>query len=84
MVYSRRLKQKDPRVVEETYNYFAGKFSLPPRVGRDGMLNALSLISERTPGVKAEANLEQFVDESVIDELEKEGFFTKLARSPGK
>jgi len=83
-VYAKRLKQRDAKVIEETYNYFAGKFSFPPRLDRDGMLNALSLVSERSPGVKSEAQPEQFVDESVLDELEREGFFTKVQGGSGK
>jgi NitT/TauT family transport system substrate-binding protein len=83
-VYAKRLRQRDAKVIEETYNYFAGKFSFPPRLDRGGMLNALSLVSQRSPGVKSEAQPEQFVDESVLDELEKEGFFTRVQRGSGK
>lgn len=83
-VYSSRLKQKNPRVIEETYNYYAGKFSLPPRVSQEGLSNALSLISQRTPGMKGEVNLGEFIEEGIIDELEKEGFFNKLQRGSGK
>jgi len=83
-VYAKRLRQRDAKVIEETYNYFAGKFSFPPRLVRAGMVNALSLIAQRSPGGKSELQPERFVDESVLDELEKEGFFTKLQRSSGK
>jgi len=83
-VYAKRLRQRDAKVVEETYNYFAGKFAFPPRLDRAGMVNALSLIAQRSPGGKSELQPERFVDESVLDELEKEGFFTKLQRSSGK
>lgn len=82
-VYAKRLMQRDPRVVEETYNYFADKFSFPPRLDRDGLNNALSLVSPRAPGAKPEPRLEQFFDGSLLDELESEGFFSKLKR-PGK
>ncbi|MBI4523412.1 MAG: ABC transporter substrate-binding protein [Deltaproteobacteria bacterium] len=80
-VYARRLRQRDPKVIEETYGYFAGKFSFPPRLDRSGMVNALSLISQRSPGGKSELQPEQFIDESVLDELESEGFFNKVKRS---
>jgi len=77
-VYANRLKQQDSKVLDATYDYFAPKFSFPPRIERDGIRNALQLVSDRDREAKGEINLEQFVDESVIDELEREGFFKKL------
>ena len=76
-VYANRLKQQDSKVLDATYDYFAPKFSFPPRIERDGIRNALQLVSDRDREAKGEINLEQFVDESVIDELEREGFFKK-------
>jgi ABC-type nitrate/sulfonate/bicarbonate transport system substrate-binding protein len=76
-VYAKRLKTQNAKVLEETYRYYAGKFSLPPRIRRDGMQNALALIGEKGP--TASIDLEQFIDESVIDELEREGFYSKLS-----
>jgi ABC-type nitrate/sulfonate/bicarbonate transport system substrate-binding protein len=77
-VYGKRLKQQDSKVLEATYDYFAPKFSFPPRVERDGIRNALEIVSDRERDAKGEVNVEQFIDERVIDELEKEGFFKKL------
>jgi hypothetical protein len=77
-VYAKRLKQQDAKVLDATYEYFAPKFSFPPRVERDGIRNALELVSDRDRDAKAESNLEQLIDERVIDELEREGFFKKL------
>jgi hypothetical protein len=77
-VYANRLKQQDSKVIGETYDYFSPKFSFPPRVERDGIRNALELVSARDREAKGEINLEQFIDENLIDELEREGFFKKL------
>jgi ABC-type nitrate/sulfonate/bicarbonate transport system substrate-binding protein len=77
-VYANRLKQQDSKVLEATYDYFAPKFSFPPRIERDGIRNALELVSDRDREAKGEINVEQFVDERVTDELEREGFFKKL------
>jgi ABC-type nitrate/sulfonate/bicarbonate transport system substrate-binding protein len=77
-VYAKRLKQQDSKVLDPTYDYFAPKFSFPPRVERDGIRNALELVSDRDRDAKGEINVEQFIDERVIDELEREGFFKKL------
>jgi NitT/TauT family transport system substrate-binding protein len=77
-VYAKRLKQQDPKIIEATHQYYAPKFSYPPRFDRSGVRNALDLISQRNPEARGDINVEQFIDESVIDELEKEGFFKKL------
>jgi len=77
-VYRKRLKQQDPKIVEATYQYYAPKFSYPPRVERNGIRTALELIGQRNTDIKADGNADQFVDQSVIDELEREGFFKKL------
>ncbi|HEX9444057.1 MAG TPA: ABC transporter substrate-binding protein [Candidatus Binatia bacterium] len=77
-VYTKRLKQPDSKVIEETYDYFAPKFAFPPRIERDGIRNALELVGDRDREAKREINIEQFIDESLIDELEREGFFKKL------
>jgi ABC-type nitrate/sulfonate/bicarbonate transport system substrate-binding protein len=77
-VYAHRLKQQDSQVLDATYDYFAPKFSFPPRVGLDGLRNALELVGARDREAKGEINVEQFVDESLIDELEREGYFKKL------
>jgi hypothetical protein len=47
-------------------------------VDRGGINNALELVRQGFE-VKGEINLGQFLDESVIDELEREGFFKKLS-----
>jgi ABC-type nitrate/sulfonate/bicarbonate transport system substrate-binding protein len=83
-VYANRLRQQEPKIVEGTYNYFAPKFSFPPRVDPEGLRNALRFIAERTPAAAAEGNLERIYDPSLLNELEKEGFFSKLARSSGR
>ena len=77
-VLSKRLRQKNPKVVEETYQYFARKFSFPTRVSQDGLRNTLELLSQRTPGAKIDMNVSRYLDESTLDELEREGFFKRL------
>ena len=79
-VYTKRLKQKNPEVIKETYDYYAGKFSLPPRAEREGLRNAAGLM-----GQGKVVEVEQFLDESVIEELEREGFYKKLvAKAAGR
>ena len=83
-VYAARLKQQDSKVIEQTYSYFAPKFSFPPRVDPNGLRNVLEQLSQREPGAKRAFRIEQFIDESVTDELEKEGFFKKLTETESR
>jgi ABC-type nitrate/sulfonate/bicarbonate transport system substrate-binding protein len=80
-VYARRLKQQDVGVIEQTHSYFAPKFSFPPRVDPDGLRIVLEQVSQREPEAKRPLTVDRFVDESVTDELEKEGFFKKLVET---
>lgn len=76
-IYQKRLKQDNPKALEETYQYFASKFSFPIRVSQNGMENTLEVIANENP--KLDMNLNKYLDESILDELDKEGFFKKIA-----
>jgi NitT/TauT family transport system substrate-binding protein len=76
-MFNQRLKQTNQAVVEQTYRYFAGTFSSPPRVSREGMRAALEMLAQRSPGMKLDMNANRYVDESLLDELEREGFFKR-------
>ncbi len=52
---------------------------LSPRVPLDGARYTLELITQRSPAGKSAPVVEHFVDNSIVDELEREGFFKKLA-----
>lgn len=77
-VLSKRLRFKNPKGLEETYDYFARNFSMPTRVSRDGLRNTLDIIVQRNPAAKVDMNIGRYLDESIIDELEREGFFKRL------
>jgi NitT/TauT family transport system substrate-binding protein len=75
-IFKSRLKQDSAKALEETYRYFAPQFSFPTRVSHNGMLNTLELIVKENP--KLDLNLEKYIDESILDELDKEGFFKRI------
>ena len=75
-VLKHRLKQDNPKALAETYQYFAPKFSFPTRVSHDGLRNTLELISKENP--KLDSSLNKYLDESILDELDKEGFFKRI------
>src|SRR6266540_7321455 len=75
---TQRMKQKNPAVVEETYQYFATTFSSPPRMSHEGMQAAIDMLQQRSPETKFGTNVAKYVDERLMDELEKEGFFKRM------
>jgi ABC-type nitrate/sulfonate/bicarbonate transport system substrate-binding protein len=68
----------NPTAAREFYYLYENAFSFPPRVGRNGMAAVIDLIQEETGRPKADFELNRFLDESVLDELERESFFKKL------
>lgn len=79
-VLQKRLMQKERDVIEATYNYYAPKFEFPPRVNREGAAATAKFVMERVAGGKANIDVNKLIDESILDELDKEGFFKTLAR----
>ena len=75
-LFKHRLKQDNVKALEQTYKYFAPKFSFPTRVSHNGMQNTLELIATENP--KLDMRLEKYLDESIMDELEEEGFFKRI------
>ncbi len=78
-VYGKRLRQ-DPAGLDDTFNFFSGKLSYPPRVDRQGLQNAVDLLAQTTPAAKTKLLAAEVLDESLLDELEAEGFFKKVSR----
>jgi NitT/TauT family transport system substrate-binding protein len=78
-VFAKHMRVEDPETLRTTYDYFAPRFSFPPRVNLSGVRDTLNFYAEQNPDFK-NRKPEEFVDESVLDELEKEGFFKKLTR----
>ena len=76
-VLSKWLQQKNPKAIDETYQYIATSFSFPTRIAQPGLRNTLEMVSQKNP--KIDMNPSKYLDESTLDELEKEGFFKKVA-----
>jgi NitT/TauT family transport system substrate-binding protein len=74
--YSKQLRA-DHTQAQEIYNTYHKIFSYPPRVGQKGMREVLDFMQQEK-GKKADINMNRIIDESVIDELQREGFFQKL------
>ncbi len=78
-ITNQRLKQKNFALVEEAYQFYAPIFSFPPRLSHEGLRVVLETIAQRNPGTKAEMNLDKYVDERQLDELEREGVFQRIS-----
>jgi NitT/TauT family transport system substrate-binding protein len=75
-VLTKWLQQKNPKAIEETYQYVATSFAFPTRISPQGIRNTLDMVAEKNP--KIDRNIAKYVDESTLDELEKEGFFKRI------
>jgi ABC-type nitrate/sulfonate/bicarbonate transport system substrate-binding protein len=78
-VLSKRLRVKNPKQIEETYQFFAKRFSFPTRISPEGLHNTLEIIAQKNPASKLDTNVSKYLDESTLDELEREGFFKRVA-----
>jgi len=78
-VLQKRLQQKEKDVIEATYDYYGPKFEFPPRVSREGAAATAKFITDRIGGGKS-VDVSKIIDESLLDELEKEGFFKALGK----
>jgi NitT/TauT family transport system substrate-binding protein len=76
-IFAKRMRVEDMETLRSTYDYFAPRFSFPPRVNLEGVQDTLSFYAQQNADFK-NRKAEEFVDHSILDELEKEGFFKKL------
>ncbi len=68
----------DRQIAEDAYKESRNVYSFPRRVGRKGMQSVLDIFQQQTGRPKSDFEMSRFVDESVIDELEREGFFRRI------
>ena len=78
-ILSKWLRFRNPKAIEETYQYFAKSFAFPTRVSHEGLRNTLEIIGQRNPSAKVDMNISKYLDESTLDELDREGFFKRFA-----
>jgi ABC-type nitrate/sulfonate/bicarbonate transport system substrate-binding protein len=76
-VFAKRMRLDDPEILNATYDYYAPRFSFPPRVDMAGIKDTLDFYAETNPEVRGRSP-QEFVDHSLLDELEREGFFKSL------
>jgi NitT/TauT family transport system substrate-binding protein len=71
------LRVQDKEVLAKSYEPYPPVFERLPFPKRDGFVFALDRLSKEMPEA-AKMNIDTFIDNSIIQELEKEGFVTEL------
>jgi ABC-type nitrate/sulfonate/bicarbonate transport system substrate-binding protein len=71
-ILKKNLQISDPEAVEGTYEFFAKRLPRTPRTELEGIKNILASIDA------GQKNPAEFIDMSLIDEIEREGFVQKL------
>lgn len=77
-VYRKYMKVEDPRLLESMYkNYLLGTIPTRPFPREEALQNDIEDLSGTYPQLKGR-RIEEFMDLTLIRELESEGFFTRL------
>lgn len=74
---ARYIKTHDREILSKTYDVYKDAFESVPYVRREGILQSL----ESMPDVSSKSsklNLDSLIDNTIIRELEKEGFIKEL------
>jgi hypothetical protein len=70
-VLHKMLREGNRGILESTYDYYAPQFSMPPRVSREGLRTTADFLAPKGGA----GDIERVLDESLLDELEREGVF---------
>jgi NitT/TauT family transport system substrate-binding protein len=83
-VFAKYMRTTDPEILEDSYNGYIKWIPKKPYPTLKGIQFMLDMVAPTLPQAK-NAKPEQFVDLSFLQELEKEGFFSEMAkRYPSK
>ena len=70
---ARNLRETDPKILQETYDFWVKVFPKVPNPGPEDAMVFLEFMQ-----VKEQHDWKEFVDTSLMDELEREGFLTGI------
>ena len=83
-VYAKYMRTNDPEVLEQSYQVYVKTTPKKPYPTLKGLQFLLDQLAPQMPQARS-AKPEQFVDLSLLQELENEGFFTEMTkRYPSK
>jgi len=78
-IIAKYLRLTDPEILDATYNAFVKTVAKKPYPTLKGIQFLLDEVAAKLPNAKT-AKPEQFVDLSLLQQLEKEGFFSEMAK----
>jgi ABC-type nitrate/sulfonate/bicarbonate transport system substrate-binding protein len=78
-VFAKYMRNDDPEFLENAYQLYIRTIPKKPYPTLKGIQFLLDMLAPQIPQAKS-AKPEQFVDLSFLQELEKEGFFTEMAK----
>jgi NitT/TauT family transport system substrate-binding protein len=73
------MRTTDPEVLDATYDWFVKRVAKKPYPTLKGIQYLLDEVASKLPNAKS-VKPEQFVDLSLLQQLEREGFFTEMAK----
>ena len=83
-VFAKYMRTSDPDTLDDSYQGYIKSIPKKPYPTLKGIQYMLDILAPQIPAAKT-AKPEQFVDMSLLQDLEKEGFFTEMAkRYPSK
>jgi ABC-type nitrate/sulfonate/bicarbonate transport system substrate-binding protein len=78
-ITAKYIRTTDPEVLDATYDWFVKRVSKRPYPTLKGIQYLLDEVASKLPNAKS-AKPEQFVDLSLLQQLEREGFFTEMSK----
>jgi NitT/TauT family transport system substrate-binding protein len=78
-IVAKYLRLTDPEILDATYNAFVKTVAKKPYPTLKGIQFLLDEVAGKLPNAKT-AKPEQFVDLSLLQQLEKEGFFSEMVK----
>jgi ABC-type nitrate/sulfonate/bicarbonate transport system substrate-binding protein len=78
-ITAKYMRTTDPEVLDATYDWFVKRVSKKPYPTLKGIQYLLDEVASKLPNAK-NAKPEQFVDLTLLQQLEREGFFAEMAK----
>jgi NitT/TauT family transport system substrate-binding protein len=78
-ITAKYMRTTDPEVLDATYDWFVKRVSKKPYPTLKGIQYLLDEVASKLPNTKS-AKPDQFVDLSLLQQLEREGFFAEMAK----
>jgi ABC-type nitrate/sulfonate/bicarbonate transport system substrate-binding protein len=77
-IMKKYMRITDDGIAKRSYEYYSKLFSMPPLTDEKGVGVVLKFLATQGVGAAKNAKPEEFFDNSLLQELRNEGFFTRL------